>query len=106
MDPKLGYALLNLYLFPVDVNNAGYEMILRIRGVGVQSAQHIIQVLRHRKLTFYHLKKIGVVLKRAKYFIITNELPAGLKVDLPHENLKWMLLSDSALKRKKAMDTQ
>ncbi|MEE4285213.1 MAG: hypothetical protein V2I31_03660, partial [Mariniphaga sp.] len=68
--------------------------------------QRIIQARRHRKLTFYHLKKIGVVLKRAKYFIKTNELPASLKIDLPPENLKRMLLSDSALKRKKAMDTQ
>jgi putative DNA modification/repair radical SAM protein len=106
VDPKLGYALRNLHLFPVDINTADYEMILRIPGVGVQSAQRIIQARRHRRLTFYHLKKIGVVLKRAKYFIKTNELPAGIKTDLPPENLKRMLLSDSALKRKKAMDTQ
>jgi putative DNA modification/repair radical SAM protein len=106
VDPKLGYALRNLHLFPVDVNTADYEMILRIPGVGVQSAQRIIQARRHRRLTFYHLKKIGVVLKRAKYFIKTNELPSGIKTDLPPENLKRMLLSDSALKRKKAMDTQ
>jgi len=106
VDPKLGYALRNLHLFPIDVNTADYEMILRIPGVGVQSAQRIVQARRHRRLTSYHLKKIGVVLKRAKYFIKTNELPAGIKTDLPPENLKRMLLSDSALKRKKAMDTQ
>jgi putative DNA modification/repair radical SAM protein len=106
VDPKLGYALRNLHLFPVDINTADYEMILRIPGVGVQSAQRIVQARRHRKLTFHHLKKIGVVLKRAKYFIKTNELPAGLKTDLPPENLKRMLLSENALKRKKAMDTQ
>ncbi|SHF87032.1 putative DNA modification/repair radical SAM protein [Mariniphaga anaerophila] len=106
VDPKLGYALRNLHLFPIDVNTADYEMILRIPGVGVQSAQRIIQARRHRKLTFYHLKKIGVVLKRAKYFIKTNELPAGLKTDLPPENLKRMLLSGSAARRRKAMDTQ
>jgi len=106
VDPKLSYALRNLHLFPIDVNTADYEMILRIPGLGVQSALRIIQARRHRRLTFYHLKKIGVVLKRAKYFIKTNELPAGIKTDLPPENLKRMLLSDSALKRKKAMDTQ
>jgi putative DNA modification/repair radical SAM protein len=52
VDPKLGYALRNMHLFPVDVNTADYEMILRIPGVGVQSAQKIIQARRHRKLTF------------------------------------------------------
>jgi putative DNA modification/repair radical SAM protein len=106
VDPKLGYALRNMHLFPVDVNTADYEMILRIPGVGVQSAQKIIQARRHRKLTHDHLKKIGVVLKRAKYFIKNNGLPFILKTDLPPENLKRMLLSDSASKRKKAMDTQ
>lgn len=106
VDPKLGYALRNLHLFPIDVNTADYEMILRIPGVGVQSAQRIIQARRFRRLTFYHLQKIGIVMKRAKYFIKTNELPAGIKTDLPPENLKRMLLSDSAARRKKAMDTQ
>jgi len=106
VDPKLGYALRNMHLFPVDVNTADYEMILRIPGVGVQSAQKIIQARRHRKLTMDHLKKIGVVLKRAKYFIKNTGLPFMLKTDLPPENLKRMLLSDSASKRKKAMDTQ
>jgi putative DNA modification/repair radical SAM protein len=106
IDPKLGYALRNMHLFPVDVNTADYEMILRIPGVGVQSAQKIIQARRHRKLTLDHLKKIGVVLKRAKYFIKNTGVPFMLKTDLPPENLKRMLLSDSASKRKKAMDTQ
>ncbi len=106
IDPKLGYALRNLHLYPVDINTVDYEMILRIPGIGVQSAQRIIQARRHRKLTVYHLKKIGVVLKRAKYFIKTNELPAGVKKDLSPENLKRMLLSDSAAKRRKIFDTQ
>ncbi|MFW6289461.1 MAG: putative DNA modification/repair radical SAM protein, partial [Mariniphaga sp.] len=106
VDPKLGYALRNLHLFPIDINTADYEMILRIPGVGVQSAQRIIQARRHRKLTLYHLRKIGVVLKRAKYFIKTNELPAAIKTDLPPENLKRVLLSDTAAKRRKALDTQ
>jgi putative DNA modification/repair radical SAM protein len=106
VDPKLGYALRNMHLFPVDVNTADYEMILRIPGVGVQSAQKIIQARRHRKLTFDHLKKIGVVLKRARYFIKNAGMPFILKTDLPPENLKRLLLSDSASKRKRAMDTQ
>jgi putative DNA modification/repair radical SAM protein len=106
VDPKLGYALRNMHLFPVDVNTADYEMILRIPGVGVQSAQKIIQARRHRKLTFDHLKKIGVVLKRARYFIKNAGMPFILKTDLPPENLKCLLLSDNASKRKRALDTQ
>lgn len=106
VDPKLGYALRNMHLFPIDINKADYEMILRIPGVGVQSAVRIIQARRHRRLTFDHLKKLGVVLKRAKYFIKTNELPFNLKMDLPPENLKRMLLSDSAAARNRARDTQ
>ncbi len=106
VDPKLGYALRNLHLFPIDINTADYELVLRVPGVGVQSAQRIIQARRHRKLTLYHLKKIGVVLKRARFFIKTNELPAGFKTDLPPENLKRLLLSGTAAKRKVAMDTQ
>ncbi len=106
VDPKLGYALRNMHLFPVDVNTADYEMILRIPGVGVLSAQKIIQARRHRKLTFDHLKKIGVVLKRARYFIKNSGMPFILRTDLPPENLKRLLLSDNASKRKRAMDTQ
>ncbi|HZH73298.1 MAG TPA: putative DNA modification/repair radical SAM protein [Mariniphaga sp.] len=106
VDPKLGYALRNLHLFPIDINTADYEMILRIPGVGVQSAQRIIQARRHRRLTLEHLKKIGVVLKRARYFIKTNELPAALKTDLPPENLKRLMLSKSVSSRRKAIDTQ
>ena len=106
VDPKLGYALRNLHLFPVDINAADYEMILRIPGVGVQSAQRILQARRHRKLNLVHLKKIGVVLKRARYFIKTNELPVAFKSDLPPENLKRLLLSDTATQRRLAMDTQ
>lgn len=106
VDPKLGYALRNLHLFPIDVNTADYEMILRIPGVGVQSAQRIIQARRHRRLTLEHLKNIGVVLKRARYFIKSNELPAAFKIDIPPENLKKMLLSKSTSHRKKALDSQ
>jgi putative DNA modification/repair radical SAM protein len=57
IDPKLGYALRNMHLFPVDVNRADYEMILRVPGIGVQSAQKIILARRHRKLNSSHLQK-------------------------------------------------
>lgn len=69
LDPKSAYALRNPHLFPVDVNRADYEMILRVPGIGVRSAKKIVAARKHGKLRMEHLKKIGLVLKRAKYFI-------------------------------------
>jgi putative DNA modification/repair radical SAM protein len=69
LDPKAAYALRNPQLFPIDVNRASYHEILRVPGVGVKSAKKIVSARRHGKLRFEHLKKIGVVLKRARFFI-------------------------------------
>ena len=69
VDPKLSYALRHPEFFPVDVNAADYEHILRIPGVGVKSAKRIVAARRFGKLRSYDLKKMGVVLKRAKYFL-------------------------------------
>ena len=70
VDPKLAYALRNPQHFPVDVNKAPLEMILRIPGIGVKSAHKIVQSRRFQALRREHLKKIGVVWKRAQYFLI------------------------------------
>ncbi len=69
LDPKADWALRHLELFPVEVNRADYHMLLRIPGVGVKSAQRIVKARRSGALRFEDLKKIGVVLKRALYFI-------------------------------------
>ena len=68
VDPKLSYALRHPEFFPVDVNTADYEHILRIPGVGVKSAKRIVAARRFGKLRSHDLKKMGVVLKRAKFF--------------------------------------
>ena len=68
-DPKTQWALNNLNYFPIDVNKASYEMLLRIPGVGVTSAKKILKIRRVHKLTFDDLKKLRIVLKRSKYFI-------------------------------------
>ncbi len=105
IDPKLGFALRNMHYFPVDINRADYEMILRVPGIGVRSAQKIILARRHRKLNSLHLQKIGVVMKRAKYFITCNELPAST-TDWEPQRLKHKLISESTSKNKKSLDTQ
>ncbi len=73
LDPKCAWAIRNPQLFPVDINKAPYEIILRVPGIGVTSAKRIITARRHTSLRTEHLKKIGVVLKRAKYFIVTAD---------------------------------
>jgi putative DNA modification/repair radical SAM protein len=73
LDPKLAYALRNPALFPVDVNAAPYEQILRIPGVGVKSAKKIVSSRRFRRLRAEHLRRIGVVWKRAQYFVISAD---------------------------------
>lgn len=72
LDPKCDWALRHLELFPMEVNAAPYEMLLRVPGIGVKSAQRIVKGRRLGSLQFDDLKKIGVVLKRALYFICCN----------------------------------
>lgn len=71
-DPKCDWALRHLEQFPVEINKASYEMLLRVPGIGVKSAKRIVAARRQGNLGFDHLRKIGVVLKRALYFICCN----------------------------------
>ncbi len=103
IDPKLSWALRHPEFFPVDVNRADYEMILRIPGVGVKSATLIVNARRFRRLTSDHLRKIGVVMKRARYFITCGELEACCVADVSPEYVRRQLtapvkkVSDSSL---------
>lgn len=72
LDPKCDWALRHLEQFPVEINRAPYRMLLRVPGIGYLSARRIIAARRSNRLDFSDLKKIGVVLKRAIYFIICN----------------------------------
>ncbi len=69
IDPKCNWALNNLHLFPIDVNKGDYNMLLRVPGIGVIGAKRIVKARRYGNLNFDSLKKLGVVLKRAQYFI-------------------------------------
>ena len=69
LDPKCNWALNHMDLFPMEVNRVQYEELLRVPGIGVTSARRILAARRTGALTFAALKKIGVVLKRAQYFI-------------------------------------
>ncbi len=69
LDPKCNWAVNHMECFPVEVNRAPYEMLLRVPGIGVKSAMRIRSARRYAQLDFDGLKKLGVVLKRARYFI-------------------------------------
>ena len=69
LDPKCDWALRHLDQFPVEINNASYEMILRVPGIGVTGARRICRARRYAILDFNDLKRMGIVLKRAMYFI-------------------------------------
>lgn len=72
LDPKCDWALRHLEQFPVEINQADYQVLLRVPGIGNRSALRIVKARRQRSLRFEDLKRIGVVLKRALYFITCN----------------------------------
>ena len=92
VDPKLSWALRHPEQFPIDVNKADYEMLLRVPGIGVKSARLIVASRRFSKIGFYQLKKIGVVMKKAQYFITCCELPMHTVNELTPQGVRSLLL--------------
>lgn len=81
IDPKCNWALNHMDMFPVEINTAPYDTLLRVPGIGVKSAQRILLARRATSIDFTGLKKIGIVLKRAQYFITCNgKIAEGLKI--------------------------
>lgn len=103
IDPKLAWALRHPEMFPVDINKADYAVILRVPGIGVKSAQYIVTSRRHGKLNALHLKKIGVVMKKAQYFITCNELPMYTVNEATPEYVRKILTEP---KKRKGDDSQ
>ncbi len=105
VDPKLGWALRHPEFFPVDINADDYERILRVPGIGVRSAVLIVNSRRFNRITSYHLKKMGVVMKKAKYFITCGELTSNFSQpivginELHPERLRPLLLSKAQQRR-------
>ncbi|MGM8362308.1 putative DNA modification/repair radical SAM protein [Flavobacterium sp. ARAG 55.4] len=105
VDPKMGWALRNITQFPVIIQNAPLEMILRVPGIGVKSAHKIVHARRFQNLTMEHLKKIGVAVNRARYFISVSNENTHLKF-LNALNLKEIILTDMKSKFEKPFDNQ
>lgn len=72
LDPKCDWAIRHIEEFPVEIQTASYETLLRVPGIGPKSAKRIVQARRYAKLDYPNLKKMGVVLKRAHFFILCN----------------------------------
>ena len=91
VDPKLAWALRHPEKFPIDINKADYHDILRVPGIGVKSAKLIVVSRRYARLKTTDLKKMGIVLKKAQYFISCNELSAANVNDTSPEYVRRLL---------------
>ncbi|MEO2051282.1 MAG: putative DNA modification/repair radical SAM protein [Allomuricauda sp.] len=105
VDPKLSWALRNMHHFPVDVNTADKALLLRVPGLGVKSVNKILHARRFRKLNWGHLKKIGVALNRAQYFMLCDSRHWEHR-DLDADRLKGMILQNSSGKFRNQYSTQ
>lgn len=99
IDPKLAWALRHPEFFPVNIQTADYESLLRVPGIGVRSAKLIVTSRRFSHVGFYELKKMGAVMKKAKYFITCNELPDKTILDLGPSQVRKLLLPQPARKK-------
>ena len=97
LDPKVTYALRNPQLFPVDINTADPLMLLRVPGIGTRSVPLIVMARKHQRLNSSHLQKMGVVMKRARYFITCNELRSQNIQDLKPEIVRQLLLEKKSM---------
>ena len=99
LDPKANYALNNMNLFPVNIQTASYKLLLRVPGIGVRSAKRIVEARRFTNLRFEDLVKIGVVMKRAKYFIICRG-KYFMDLKFKEETIKDYIIMDEKIKNK------
>ena len=83
LDPKANWAVQNWHLFPMEINRASYKDLLRIPGIGATSAKRIVMARKYSIIKYEHLKKLGVVIKRAKYFITVNGEFLGFRKESP-----------------------
>ena len=83
LNPKTNWAIQNWHFFPIEINKASYKDLLRVPGIGVTSAKRIVMARKYSTIRYEHLKKLGIVIKRAKYFITVNGEFLGFKKENP-----------------------
>lgn len=97
VDPKLGWALRNMHMFPIDINKADKQLLIRVPGIGLNSINKILQGRRFGRITWEHLKKMGVAVNRARYFITCGGLQETIK-DLSEIRVRQLILAGSSSK--------
>ena len=98
VDPKLAWALRHPEFFPVNILTADYEALLRVPGIGVRSVRLIVLSRRFSRIGLYDLKRMGAVVKKARYFITCHELPDKTILDLGPAGVRKLLLPRPARK--------
>jgi len=96
LDPKCNWALHHMDFFPININRAPYSDLLRVPGIGVNSAKRIVIARRSATLQFNDLKKLGVVLKRAQYFITCGGKATG-SLKITQDKVLQSLMSEKTL---------
>ncbi|MEO6668702.1 MAG: putative DNA modification/repair radical SAM protein [Ferruginibacter sp.] len=104
IDPKLSWALRNLDLFPLDINSAEQNLVMRVPGIGVQSARKICAARKFGRITWEHLKKFGIAMNRTKYFIHTDS--EFEKKDWQAWQIRQFILSEGNSKYKPNFSSQ
>ena len=100
LDPKTNWAIKNSHFFPIEINKASYKDLLRVPGIGVTSAKRIVMTRKYSTIRYEHLKKLGIVIKRAKYFIVVNGEFLGFKKENPE------LLKNTLMEKEKMVTEQ
>ena len=100
LDPKTNWAIKNPHFFPIEINKATYRELLRVPGIGVTSAKRIVMTRKYSTIRYEHLKKLGIVIKRAKYFITVNGEFLGFKQENPE------LIRNALIEKKKMVSQQ
>ena len=100
LDPKTNWAIKNSHFFPIEINKASYKELLRVPGIGVTSAKRIVMTRKYSTIRYEHLKKLGIVIKRAKYFITVNGEFLGFKKENPE------LLRNTLMEKEKMVTEQ
>lgn len=100
LDPKTNWAIKNSHFFPIEINKATYKELLRVPGIGVTSAKRIVMTRKYSTIRYEHLKKLGIVIKRAKYFITVNGEFLGFKKENPE------LIRNALMKKEKMLAEQ
>ena len=104
IDPKLSWALKNMHVFPVDINIADYHLLIKVPGLGLESARKICQARRFNRLNWEHLKKMGVMINKVRYFLICDK--DFEKKDLQPEQIRSFILNGGASKYKTNFSSQ